>query len=143
MASGLNETRTGPCKTNSRLRTRCAAAPTARAIGQQCTQHHELSERGNCFNLILLQFKNGRRSALKEAAGVPAGTGQWHELRLTVEGSIVVGTFDGKDVLTQKFNLPVAGRIGLWSKATARWNSKAWTFDRMLDVGAVNSLSGR
>lgn len=68
-------------------------------------------------NLILFQFTNGRRSALKEVAGVPTRTGQWHELRLTLDGSIVVGTVDGKDVLTHKFNLPVAGRIGLWSKA--------------------------
>lgn len=68
-------------------------------------------------NLVLFQFKGGRRSALKEASKVPTKTGEWHELRLVVDGSTVTGSLDGKDYL--RFNVGHAplGRVGLWSKA--------------------------
>lgn len=68
-------------------------------------------------NLILFQFKNWRRSPLKEVSGVPTKTGQWHELRLTVDASLVAGAVDGKQVLSHTVNLPMSGRVGLWSKA--------------------------
>jgi hypothetical protein len=68
-------------------------------------------------NLILFQFKGGRRSALKEVSGVPTKSGQWHELRLTLEGSVVAGAVDGKAYLRHDLGKAASGRIGLWSKA--------------------------
>jgi hypothetical protein len=68
-------------------------------------------------NLILFQFKGGRRSALEEVSGVSTKSGQWHELRLTVEGSVVAGAVDGKAYLKHDLGRATPGRIGLWSKA--------------------------
>ena len=68
-------------------------------------------------NLVLFEFRSGRRSALKEVSGVPTKTGQWHELRLTVLGSEAAGAVDGKPYVKFDTGRAVAGRIGLWSKA--------------------------
>jgi hypothetical protein len=68
-------------------------------------------------NLILFQFKNGRRSALKEVRAPAPKTGQWHELKLVVERGTVRGSVDGKQYLEFELKQSSAGRIGLWSKA--------------------------
>jgi hypothetical protein len=68
-------------------------------------------------NLILFEFKNGRRSVVKEVRAPAPKTGEWHELRLVVEGSTVRGSVDGKQYLQFALKQPTAGRLGLWSKA--------------------------
>lgn len=75
--------------------------------------------RGNALenNLILFQFKGGRRSALKEVSKVPTKSGDWHELRLLVNGTTVTGSLDGKDYLRFDLGRAPLGRVGLWSKA--------------------------
>jgi hypothetical protein len=75
--------------------------------------------RGNALedNLILFQFKNGRRSTLKEVSKVPTKSGQWHELRLVVDGNHVTGAMDGKEYLQYDLGHAPSGRVGVWSKA--------------------------
>lgn len=68
-------------------------------------------------NLVLFQFKNGRRSTVKEVSRVPTKSGEWHELRLVIEGLVVKGSVDGKAYLQNRLDRSVAGRVGLWSKA--------------------------
>src|SRR3954470_8716654 len=68
-------------------------------------------------NLILFQFKNGRRSALKEVRLPAPRTGQWHELKLVVQQGTVRGSVDGRQYLEFQLKQPVRGRLGLWSKA--------------------------
>jgi hypothetical protein len=68
-------------------------------------------------NLILFEFKNGRRSAVREVSGVPTKSERWHELTLVVDGNAVKGLVDGKQHLQHSMANPATGRIGLWSKA--------------------------
>lgn len=68
-------------------------------------------------NLILFQFKNGRRSALKEVRAPAPKSGQWHELKMVVASGIVRGSVDGTHYLEFALKQPTAGRLGLWSKA--------------------------
>lgn len=64
-------------------------------------------------NLILFEFKNGRRSAVKEVGGIPTKTGHWQDLTLVVAGETVSGLVDGKQYLQHRLAQPPAGRIGL------------------------------
>lgn len=68
-------------------------------------------------NLILFQFKNGRRSVLKEVRAPAPKTGQWHELKMVVASGSVRGFLDGTQYLEYGLKQPAAGRLGLWSKA--------------------------
>lgn len=68
-------------------------------------------------NLILFQFKDGRRSTVKEVGGVKTKSGLWHELRLDLDGNSVKGSVDGKVYLQHDTGTSQLGRIGLWSKA--------------------------
>lgn len=68
-------------------------------------------------NLILFEFKKGRRSTVKEVGGVPTKAGKWQELTLVVDGYTVKGVVDGKQYLQHDMTRPMPGRIGLWSKA--------------------------
>jgi hypothetical protein len=68
-------------------------------------------------NLVLFQFRNGRRSALEEVRRVPTRTAQWHTLQLSVSGKTVEGKVDGKQYLRFELKEPISGRVGLWSKA--------------------------
>jgi hypothetical protein len=68
-------------------------------------------------NLILFEFKNGRRTPVKEVRAPAPKTGEWHELKMVVERGTVRGSVDGKQYLEIALKQPTAGRLGLWSKA--------------------------
>lgn len=68
-------------------------------------------------NLILFQFKNGRRSVLKQVRIPAPKRGEWHELKLVVEDGIVRGSVDGQPSLDFSLKRRITGRLGLWSKA--------------------------
>jgi hypothetical protein len=68
-------------------------------------------------NLVLWQFKNGRRTSVKWIRNTPTATKQWHTLGVRVVGKKVEGYLDGKLLLEQELSEPVSGRIGVWSKA--------------------------
>ena len=68
-------------------------------------------------NQVLWQYVKGKRSSVKWVRNTPSPTGQWHELKLTVVGNMVLGWLNGVITLNQDLENPVSGRIGLWSKA--------------------------
>jgi hypothetical protein len=68
-------------------------------------------------NLVLWSVIHGKRKSVEWVRNTPTASQQWHELRVTVQGTEVTGYLDGKKYLTHKLSEPVSGRVGLWSKA--------------------------
>jgi hypothetical protein len=68
-------------------------------------------------NLVLWKFEKGKRSSVKWIRNTPTPTRQWHDLKVRIAGAKVEGYLDGKLYLEHTLPEPVAGRIGLWSKA--------------------------
>lgn len=68
-------------------------------------------------NLVLWQFKHGKRSSVKWIKNTPTPSKQWHELKLAVSGTKVEGYLNGQLYLTHTLPQTVSGRVGLWSKA--------------------------
>jgi hypothetical protein len=68
-------------------------------------------------NLVLWKFEKGKRSSVKWVRNTPTPTRQWHDLKVRINGSKIVGYLDGKAYLEHAWSEPVSGRIGLWSKA--------------------------
>jgi hypothetical protein len=75
--------------------------------------------RGNALenNLVLFQYMRGKRSPVKWIRNTPTATQKWHDLKLEVSGTSVKGYLDGKLYLEHTLDSPVAGRVGVWSKA--------------------------
>ena len=78
-----------------------------------------LTVRANCLenNLVLWKFENARRSQVKWINDTPTAAQVWHDLKLHVDGARVEAYLDGRLYLEHTLPEPVAGRIGLWSKA--------------------------
>ncbi len=68
-------------------------------------------------NLVLFQFKNGKRSPVKWIRNTPTATQQWHALKVRITGKKVEGFLDDKLLLEHELPETVSGRVGLWSKA--------------------------
>jgi hypothetical protein len=68
-------------------------------------------------NLVLWKFEKGKRSSVKWIRNTPTPTRTWHDLKVNISGKKVEGYLDGKLYLEHDLPAPVAGRIGLWSKA--------------------------
>ncbi|MBJ6798988.1 hypothetical protein JFN90_02430 [Geomonas sp. Red259] len=68
-------------------------------------------------NLVLFRMEQGRRATVQWADKVPVPSGQWHDLKLVVEGKRILGYLDGVKYVDQPWAEPVDGRMGLWSKA--------------------------
>jgi hypothetical protein len=68
-------------------------------------------------NLVLWKFEKGRRSSVKWIRDTPTPTRQWHDLKVRIAGAKVEGYLNGKLYLEHTWSEPIAGRIGLWSKA--------------------------
>jgi hypothetical protein len=68
-------------------------------------------------NLVLWKFEKGKRSSVKWIRNTPTATHQWHDLKVSIAGTKVEGYLDGKLYLEHVLPEPVAGKIGLWSKA--------------------------
>ncbi len=78
-----------------------------------------LAMRANALenNLVLWRVVRGKRSSVKWVRNTPTPTGQWHDLKLVVRGRTVEGYLNGKRVLEHTLDQPVAGRVGIWTKA--------------------------
>lgn len=68
-------------------------------------------------NLVLWQFKRGKRSSVSWVRNVPTPTRKWHELKVKIEGNLVKGYVNGKQFIGHKLPAPVSGKVGLWTKA--------------------------
>ena len=68
-------------------------------------------------NLVLWTFKRGKRSFVKKGVHdkhVPLG--EWHRMKIAVEGTQLRGYLDGELLLQYTLPEPVAGKVGTWSK---------------------------
>jgi hypothetical protein len=68
-------------------------------------------------NLVLWTFKNGKRSFVKKGSeNVHLKMGEWHRMKIKVDGTKLTGFLDDKPLLEYTLEAPVAGKVGLWSK---------------------------
>jgi hypothetical protein len=68
-------------------------------------------------NLVLWTFKNGKRSFVKKASrDQHIKLGEWHKIKIAVDGTKLTGFLDDDPILDYTLAEPVSGKIGLWSK---------------------------
>jgi hypothetical protein len=68
-------------------------------------------------NLVLFQFKKGKRSPVKWIRNTPTASKQWHTLKVKIAGKKVEGYLDDKLLLEHELPDSISGRVGVWSKA--------------------------
>lgn len=68
-------------------------------------------------NLVLWTFKNGKRSFVKKGShDVHLKLGEWHRMKIRVEGTKLTGFLDDEALLEYTLEAPVSGKVGTWSK---------------------------
>ena len=68
-------------------------------------------------NVVLWTFNQGKRSFVKKGSeNVPLKLGEWHTLLVSIRGTALQASLDGKHLLDYTLPEPVSGRVGLWSK---------------------------
>jgi hypothetical protein len=68
-------------------------------------------------NLVLWTFKSGKRSFVKKGSeDVPLKMGEWHRMKIAVDGTQLRGFLDDKLLIEFTLAEPVSGRVGVWSK---------------------------
>ncbi len=68
-------------------------------------------------NLVLWQVVRGNRSSLEWIRDTHTTAGEWHELKVVINDTVVEGYIDGELYLTHTFDTPPGGKIGVWSKS--------------------------
>ena len=68
-------------------------------------------------NVVLWTFLKGKRSFVKKGTeNVPLQMNTWHTLEITVQGTSLQASLDGKHLLDYTLAEAVSGRVGVWSK---------------------------
>ncbi|HKV34540.1 MAG TPA: hypothetical protein VJP89_09470 [Pyrinomonadaceae bacterium] len=68
-------------------------------------------------NVVLWTFLKGKRSFVKKGTeNVPLQFNTWHTLEISVKGTNLQASLDGKHLLDYTLAEPVSGRVGVWSK---------------------------
>ena len=68
-------------------------------------------------NVVLWTFNKGVRKFVKRGTeNVPLTKNQWHTLQISVHGTSLQASLNGKHLLDYALAEPVAGKIGVWSK---------------------------
>ncbi|HKG97085.1 MAG TPA: hypothetical protein VKA97_04700, partial [Pyrinomonadaceae bacterium] len=68
-------------------------------------------------NVVLWMFLKGKRSFVKKGTeNVPLQMNTWHTLEISVQGTNLQASLDGKHLLDYTLAEPVAGKVGVWSK---------------------------
>jgi len=68
-------------------------------------------------NVVLWTFNKGVRKFVKRGAeNVPLARNQWHTLLISVHGTNLQASLNGKHLLDYTLTAPVSGRVGVWSK---------------------------
>ena len=68
-------------------------------------------------NVVLWTFNKGVRKFVKRGAeNVPLARNQWHTLLISVHGTSLQASLNGKHLLDYTLPSPVSGRVGVWSK---------------------------
>src|SRR6201988_4068892 len=67
-------------------------------------------------NVVLWTFLKGKRSFVKKGTeNVPLQMNTWHSLEISVKGTNLQASLDGKHLLDSALAEPVSGRVGVWS----------------------------
>jgi len=68
-------------------------------------------------NVVLWTFNKGTRKFVKRGTeNVPLAKNQWHTLQISVHGTNLQASLNGKHLLDYTFSEPVSGKVGVWSK---------------------------
>ncbi|HET7436086.1 MAG TPA: LamG domain-containing protein [Thermoanaerobaculia bacterium] len=68
-------------------------------------------------NLVLWTFQSGKRSFVKKGTrDVHLAMGEWHRMKIAVDGTQLRGYLDDQLLLEYTLPAPVDGKVGLWSK---------------------------
>ena len=68
-------------------------------------------------NVVLWTFNHGTRKFVKKGSeNVPLAMNTWHVLQISVRGTSLQGSLDGKHLLDYTLAEPVSGKVGVWSK---------------------------
>ena len=68
-------------------------------------------------NVVLWTFVKGKRSFVKKGSeNVPLQMNTWHTLEISINGTTLGASLDGRHLLDYTLPEPVAGKIGVWSK---------------------------
>lgn len=68
-------------------------------------------------NVVLWTFNKGKRSFVKKGSeNVPLQMNTWHALEISVQGTNLQASLDGKYLLDYTLAENVSGKIGVWSK---------------------------
>src|SRR6476659_10732914 len=68
-------------------------------------------------NVVLWTFVKGKRSFVKKGSeNVPLQLNTWHSLEISVQGTNLQASLDGKHLLDYTLTESVSGKIGVWSK---------------------------
>jgi len=68
-------------------------------------------------NVVLWTFNKGVRKFVKRGTeNVPLAKNQWHTLQISVHGTNLQASLNGKHLLDYTLSEPVSGKVGVWSK---------------------------
>ena len=68
-------------------------------------------------NVVLWTFNKGVRKFVKRGAeNVPLARNQWHTLQISVHGTSLQASLNGKHLLDYTLAEPVSGKVGVWAK---------------------------
>jgi hypothetical protein len=68
-------------------------------------------------NVVLWTFNKGVRKFVKKGSeNVPLARNQWHTLQVSVHGTNLQASLNGKHLLDYTLPEPVSGRVGVWAK---------------------------
>jgi hypothetical protein len=68
-------------------------------------------------NVVLWTFKKGVRKFVKKGSeNVPLTRNQWHTLQISVHGTNLQASLNGKHLLDYTLAEPVSGKVGVWAK---------------------------
>ncbi len=68
-------------------------------------------------NVVLWTFNKGVRKFVKKGSeNVPLSRNVWHTLQISVHGTNLQASLNGKQLLDYTLSEPVSGKVGVWSK---------------------------
>ncbi len=68
-------------------------------------------------NVVLWTFNKGVRKFVKKGSeNVPLARNQWHTLQISVHGTNLQASLNGKHLLDYALAEPVSGKVGVWAK---------------------------
>ncbi|MHB1376478.1 MAG: LamG domain-containing protein [Candidatus Humimicrobiaceae bacterium] len=68
-------------------------------------------------NMVFWKFASGKRSSEVWVRNVPTSKGEWHNLKVVVNGKSIQGYLDDKLYLESQLPSTVSGKVGIWSKS--------------------------